>query len=199
MTTRNINSRRRASSNVGVSGSDTPAYTESGGAHLFQLVTSFLKSVKSINILTPEENVADELNEVTSWFTKTFKVMNSPSEIYDRKNFSKLDKAIESGQKLVTFDNIMAEEIPEDTKLIDELRQNWSAAVNDDVARLLEMQSKRDKFVDWCERADGIISSTDKKVSIETLKELEGQSSGFPSGKVTIPSLSSLNGLGFSQ
>ena len=183
MTTRNINSRRRALSNAGTSGSETPAYAENGGKHLFPLLSNFLKSIKSMNTLTPEGSVADELSEVMPWFTKTFKLMNSPSDVYDRRNFSKLDKLIESGQKLVNLDSIMAEEIPEDTTLLDDLRQSWAAAVNDDIERLLDLQNQRNKFVDWCEKADAIISSTDKKVSIDTLKELQEQSAGFPSCK----------------
>ncbi|KAL7542987.1 hypothetical protein ACHAXR_013288 [Thalassiosira sp. AJA248-18] len=181
MTTRNINSRRGAVTSTTTSGSETPAYIESGGKYLFPLITSFLKCVKSMNTLTPEGSVADELNEVMSWFTKTFKVMNNPSDIYDRKSFSKLDKSIESGRILVNLDSFMVEEIPEDPKLIGDLRQSWTAAVNDDIERLLDLQNKRNKFVEWCEKADGIISSTEKKVSIEILKELEEQSVNFPS------------------
>jgi len=181
MTTRNINSRRKVTSHAGTSGSETPANADCGGKSLFPLISSFLKSIKSMNILIPEANVADELSEVVSWFTKTFKLTSSPSDIYDRRNFSKLDKSIESGQKLVNVDSMKVEKNPEDTKLVDDLRQSWSTAVKDDIERLLDLQSKRDKFVEWCEKADGIISSTDKKLSIDTLKELEEQSVSFPS------------------
>ena len=68
----------------------------------------------------------------------------------------------------------------EDMELLDDLRQSWAAAVNNDNARLLDLQNRRDKFVELCEKADGAISSTDKKVPIETLKELELQSASFP-------------------
>ena len=185
MTTRNINSRRRALSNAGTSGGETPAIVENnGGEHLFPLITAFIKSVKSLNILTPEGSLADELNEVMNWFTKTFKLMNTTSSsdnVYDRKNFSKLDKSIESGQRLINFDGVMAEEIPEDTSLVDALRKSYAAAVKDDIDRLLELQSKRDKYIKWCEKADGLISSKEKKVSMETLIELDEQSADFPS------------------
>ena len=181
MTTRHIDLRRGISINSCPSGSETPAYAEIGGKHLFSLVSSYFRSVKSMNVITPEAGVADELNDVVAWLTKTFRLMNNPSDIYDRKNYSKLDKAIESGQILVDFNNLVALEIPEDTKLVGDLRQSWAAAVEDDIGRLLDLQIQRDKFVEWCEKATGIISSTDKKVTIDELKELEKQSAGFPS------------------
>ena len=190
MTTRNINSRRRSTSvdkadktTKGLTKASGFAYVGNGGNHLFALVTNFLNSVKAMNILTPEGNVADELNDITSWFTKAFSLMNNMSDIYDRKNFSKLDKLIKSGQKLANYKTKTAEKIPEDTKLLDDLRQSWASAIKDDTARLLDLQSERDRFVEWCEKADEIISSTDKKVPIETLKELEEQSATFPSCK----------------
>jgi hypothetical protein len=180
MTTRHIDSRRGII-NSSPSGSETPAYAEIGGKHLFSLVSSYVRSVKSLNVITPEGGVADELNDVAAWLTKTFRLMNNPSDIYDRKNYSKLDKAIESGQILVDFNNLVALEIPEDVKLVGELRQSWAAAVEDDIGCLLDLQIQRDKFVEWCEKAAGIISSTDKKMSIDDLIELEKQGASFPS------------------
>lgn len=180
MTTRHIDSRRGISITSCSSGSVTPALAENGSKHLFSLVSSYVRSVKSVNVLTPEGEVADELNEVVSWLTKTFRLINNPSDIYDKKNYSKLDKAIESGQMLADFNNLLALKIPEDIALVDELRQSWAAAVKDDIGRLLNLQIQRDTFVEWCEKATGVLSATDKKVTLDELRELEKQSSGFP-------------------
>ena len=190
MTTRHINSRRGAvskKSSAATSGSVTPSYQENGGKILIPLATSYLKSAKSINTITPEGSVADELNDVMSWFTKVFKVTSNPSDAYDRNNFSKLEKAIENGQTLLNLDAVNVEEIPEDKNLINDLRQGWTAAVKDDVDRLLDLKSQRDKFVAWCEQADELISSTDKKVEIDILKELYEQSASFPESKCDAP------------
>ena len=184
MTTRNINSRRRSSSNAGTPGSQTPACAENGVKHLFSLLSSFLNRVNSLSTLTPEGSAADELSEVMSWFTKAFK-LSSPADLYDRKNFSKLDKLIESGQKLINLDSTMVEEILEDKKLICDLRQSWADAVKDEIERMLELQSQRTKFIEWCEKADAIISSTDKKVPIDTMKELLEESVVLPQCKST--------------
>lgn len=183
MTTRNINSRRPCASVVGTSAYETTSYGEFEGKLVFSLVSNFLKSVKSINVQTPEEGVADELNEVIVWLTKSSKLLNSPSEIYDRKVISKLDKCIESGRKLVDFEHVMAVEIPEDTQLVDNLRQSWAVVVKDDVAHLMNLQILRNKFIEWCKMADGILASTDKKISIDTLKDLEVQCEDYPSCK----------------
>jgi hypothetical protein len=183
MTTRHLDSRRPSISVAGTSGSETPSYGELEGKFIFSLVSSLLKSVKTIHILTPEGEVANELNDVVAWLSKSSKLLNNPSEIYDRKIISKLDKCIESGQKLVDFEHIMAVEIPEDTNLVDDLRRSWAAVVKDEIAHLMDLQTLRNKFNEWCKMADGILSSTDKKVSIETLKELEVQCADYPSCK----------------
>ncbi len=184
MTTRHFDSRRPSTSVAGTSGSETPSYGELEGKFIFSLVSSFLKSVKTIHILTPEGEVANELNDVVSWLSRSSKLLKNPLEIYDRKIISKLDKCIESGQKLVDFDhNIMAVEIPEDTKLVDDLRRSWAAVVKDEIAHLIDLQTLRNKFNEWCKIADGILASTDNKVSIDTLKELEVQCADYPSCK----------------
>lgn len=145
----------------------------------FTLVSNFIKSVKSMTIETPEGNIAEELNEVISWFTRAFKMMDSAAEVFDKRNFTKLDKTIQSGQKLIKFSRM--NEIAEDSTLIYDLRESYAAVVKDDIERLIELQRKRDKFLDWCENADQIISSSDKKVPISTLNELEQQSASYPS------------------
>lgn len=183
MTTRNINSRRPSTSVAGTSGSESPSYVEFDGKFIFTLVSNFVKSVNTMNIHTPEERVADELNNVVIWLTQSSRLLNHPSEIYDRKAISKLDKCVEIGQNLVDFEHYMAVEIPEDTKLVDDLRQSWAAVVRDDIAHLMNLQVLRDKFIEWYKTADSILASTDKKISIDTLKQLEAQSAFYPSCK----------------
>ena len=169
-----------ATDNTVNSGSATPTSLESGEKNVFLLVSHFIRSAKSLNTLTPEGKIADELNDVMSWFTKTYKLMNSSSDIFDRKFLFKLDKLIESGQELLKYDGVDVDESPEDSKLIEDLRQSWASAIKDDIDRLLDLQNRRSEFLEWCEKADEIISSTDKKVSIELLKELGTQSAAYP-------------------
>lgn len=183
MTTRNINSRRPSTSVAGSSESETPSYIEFDGKFIFTLVSNFIKSVNTMNIHTPEERVADELNNVVVWLTQSSRLLNNPSEIYDRKAISKLDKCIESGHNLVDFEHNMAVEIPEDTKFVDDLRQSWAAVVRDDIAHLMNLQVLRDKFIEWYKMADSILASTEKKVTIDMLKELEAQCAIYPSCK----------------
>lgn len=150
-----------------------------GSKTLFTLVTDFIKSVKSMIIETPEGNISEELNEAISWFTRASKMIDSASEVFDKRNFTKLDKTIQSGRKLIKFSRM--KDIAEDPTLIYDLRESWAAVVNDDIERLMELQRKRDKFLEWCEHADEIVSCSDKKVSVDTLNELEQQSAGYPS------------------
>jgi len=145
----------------------------------FTLVSNFIKSVKSMTIETQEGNISEELNEAISWFNRASKMIDSASEVFDKRNFTKLDKTIQSGRKLIKFSRM--KEIAEDATLIYDLRESWAAVVNDDIERLMELQRKRDKFLEWCEHADEIVSSSDKKVSVDTLNELEQQSVGYPS------------------
>lgn len=150
-----------------------------GSKTLFTLVSNFIKSVKSMTIETQEGNLSEELSEAIAWFTRASKMIDSASEVFDKRNFTKLDKTIQSGRKLIKFSRM--KEIAEDATLIYDLRESWAAVVNDDIERLMELQRKRDKFLEWCEHSDEIISSSDKKVSIDTLNELVQQSAGYPS------------------
>jgi hypothetical protein len=183
MTTRHIDSRRGTPINSCSSGSETPAFSEIGGKQLSTLVSSYYRSAKSLNVLTPEGQIAEELNEVIAWLTKSFKLTNTASDIYDKKNYSKLDKMIESGRILIDFVKLEAIEIPEDATLLGELRESWAAAVKDDIEKLLEIQLQRDKFIEWSERVNVLLTLSDKKVSINQLKELDEQSAVFPSCK----------------
>ena len=166
--------RQRSDSNVTESSVADSTLIGNGS----KFVSNFIKSVKSMPIETPEGNIAEELSEMISWFTRAFKMMDSATEVFDKRNFTKLDKTIQSGQQLIQFSRM--KDIPEDATLIYDLRESWAAVVKDDIERLLELQSKRDKFLEWCANADEIISS-DKKVPIGTLYELEQQSAGYPS------------------
>ena len=134
-----------------------------------------------MTIETQEGNIAEELSEVISWFARAFKMIGSASEVFDKRNFTKLDKTIRSGQKLIKFNRM--KEIVEDATLIYDLRESWAAVVKDDIERLLDLQRKRDLFLEWCTNADEIISSSDQKVPIDSLKELDQQCSGYPSSK----------------
>ena len=134
-----------------------------------------------MTIETQEGNIAEELSEVISWFARAFKMIGSASEVFDKRNFTKLDKTIQSGQKLIKFNRM--KEIVEDATLIYDLRESWAAVVKDDIERLLDLQRKRDLFLEWCTNADEIISSSDQKVPIDSLKELDQQCSGYPSSK----------------
>jgi len=165
---------------TGTSGSATPITLEVADKNLFSLVSALIRSSKSLNAATPEEKIADELNEVISWFSKSFKIMDTSSEVFDRKNFSKLDKLIESGRKLLKFKSFVIDDIPEDPDLVNDLRQSWAAVMGDDIERLCDLQIQRGKFLEWCEKADEIVSSSDKKIPIETLKELAVQSAAYP-------------------
>ncbi len=171
---------------TGTSGSATPVTLEVADKNVFSLVSALFRSSKALNAATPEEKLADELNEVMSWFTKSFKIMDTPSEVFERKNFSKLDKLIESGRKLLQSRSFVSQDIPEDPELSHNLQESWAAVMSDDIERLRDLQIQRSKFLEWCEKADEIVSSSDKKIPLETLKALGVQSAAYPSCKRAI-------------
>jgi hypothetical protein len=117
-----------------------------------------------------------------SWLAKSFKFLSSNTEAYDRKNSSALDKLIKSGQSLLKFKSSV-QEIPEDSTLVDNLRECWASIVSDDLDKLVELKDKRSKFFDWCEKTDEIFSDVDTKIPIETLQKLDDESLAFPSSK----------------
>ncbi|KAL3801540.1 hypothetical protein HJC23_000978 [Cyclotella cryptica] len=165
---------------TGASGVATPLSTDVTESNNFPLVANFLRSAKSINVLVPEFCVADELSGVMSWLAKSFKFLSSHAEAFDRKNSSTLDKLIKSGQTLLRFKSSI-KEIPEDPKLLEELRERWASVLNDDLDKLVDLKDKRSKFFEWCEKADEIISDSDTKIPIETLQKLDDECLSFPS------------------
>lgn len=171
-----------ATDDTGRSGAATPLTAELLERNTFPLVTTFLRSAKSMKILTPESYLSDELSGAMSWLSKSFRFLSSRSEAYDRKNSSALDKLIKSGQSLLKFKSSV-KAIPEDPSLVESLRECWAAVVSDDLDKLVDLKDKRCKFFDWCEKADEIISDADTKIPIETLQKLDEESVSFPSSK----------------
>ena len=171
-----------ATDDTGKSGAATPLPTEVVEQNAFPLVTTFLRGVKSMKILTPESLLADELGDSMSWLAKSFKYLSSQREAYDRKNSSALDKLIKSGQSLLKF-KTSVKEIPEDPSLVDNLRDCWASIVNSDLDMLVDLKDKRSKFFDWCEKADEIISDADTKIPIETLQKLKDESASYPASE----------------
>lgn len=170
-----------ATDDTGRSGAATPS-AEVLEQNAFPLVTNFLRSAKTMKVITPETLLSEELASAMSWLSKSFKFLSSHSEAYDRKNSSALDKLVKSGQTLLKF-KTSVKEIPEDSTLVDDLRECWASIVNDDLDKLVDLKDKRSKFFDWCEKADEIISDADTKIPIETLKKLDEESTLFPSSK----------------
>lgn len=171
-----------ATDDNGKSGTATPLPTGVVEQNAFPLVTTFLKSTKSMKILTPESLLSDELGDSMSWLTKSFKYLSSRIEAYDRKNSSALDKLIKSGQSLLKFRSSV-KEIPEDPPLVDSLRDCWASVVNNDLDMLVDLKDKRSKFFDWCEKADEVISDSDTKIPIETLQKLKDESALYPASE----------------
>jgi hypothetical protein len=171
-----------ATDDTEASGTATPVSVGVPERNSFPLVTNFLRTVKTMNVLTPESYVADELGGVMSWLDKSFKFLSSRSDAFDRKNSSTLDKLIKSGQSLLRFKSSV-KEIPEDPTLVDNLRDRWVEVLNEDLDKLVDLKEKRSKFFEWCEKADEIISDEDTKIPIEVLQKLDGESASFPSSK----------------
>jgi hypothetical protein len=171
-----------ATDDTGRSGAATPLPTEVPEQNNFPLVTNFLRSTKAFKITTPESLLSEELAGAMSWLAKSFKFLSSNTEAYDRKNSSALDKLIKSGQSLLKFKSSV-QEIPEDSTLVDNLRECWASIVSDDLDKLVELKDKRSKFFDWCEKTDEIFSDVDTKIPIETLQKLDDESLAFPSSK----------------
>jgi hypothetical protein len=174
---------------TGASGAATPSSTDVSETTNFPLVANFLRSAKSMNVLAPESCLADELSGVMSWLAKSFKFLSSHDEAFDRKNSSYLDKLIKSGQTLLRFKNSV-KEIPEDPKLLEDLRERWASALSDDLDQLVDLKDKRSRFFEWCEKADEIISDSDTKIPIETLQKLDDESLSFPSSKCSLCDIS---------
>uniref|UniRef100_A0A6U6EVL1 PHD-type domain-containing protein n=1 Tax=Odontella aurita TaxID=265563 RepID=A0A6U6EVL1_9STRA len=166
----------------------------SEGLKVHRMIGNLVKSVQSISIYTTEEGVAEMLGRVSKWCTKAAVIIATPGHIFEKRYYKDLDNLIADGEVLLqesNADDSGAVEL-DDASLMTELKTSWVQLVSDDKIRLEKCQKRRDEFMSWCETTEAILSATDKKIPIETLRDLGQQSLVYPKGAETVKRVQTL-------
>eukprot|EP00536_Pseudo-nitzschia_multiseries_P011588 jgi/Psemu1/206266/e_gw1.404.13.1 len=124
------------------------------------------------------------MDSVSKWCTKSFKYLNAPREVFDKRYFGAFDRFIVEGKDLhkISSDGCIHSNGTLTNDLSNRLNRAWGCVVNDQLKRLLILKAEREKFEDWCKRASKILSD-EKKLTAEKLIDLAKQSRNFPASK----------------
>jgi hypothetical protein len=142
---------------------------------------------KDSSVITPEGETGELLDSVSNWFVKSFKYLNSPREVFDKRFFGAFDRFIVEGESLcsISCGGSQAHYNISSNELNKRLKGAWECAVSDQLVRLQILKAERRKFEDWCLRASQILSD-EKKLTAEKLADLAEKSRHFPASTSTI-------------
>eukprot|EP00549_Striatella_unipunctata_P021559 CAMPEP_0118700812 /NCGR_PEP_ID=MMETSP0800-20121206/16827_1 /TAXON_ID=210618 ORGANISM="Striatella unipunctata, Strain CCMP2910" /NCGR_SAMPLE_ID=MMETSP0800 /ASSEMBLY_ACC=CAM_ASM_000638 /LENGTH=151 /DNA_ID=CAMNT_0006601511 /DNA_START=60 /DNA_END=512 /DNA_ORIENTATION=+ len=139
-----------------------------------------LQSAKGFVIHTTEEEIAEHLASVLEWCKKTARFVMNPGEIFNSTTFGEFDQILTEGNQIASC-------CPQlDASLSDLLLKRGKHIVRAGIARLESLKSQRQVFRSWCDKVDNLFNSSDKKVSLETLRELAQESFKYPSSALVV-------------
>jgi hypothetical protein len=145
-------------------------------------ISAMLTEARQIGIVTGEEDVVLSLDSISKWCSKSLKALETPSDLYEKRNYSNFDALIKAGRDLLVSANSV-EDKSIDEELAKELCTSWSTVVKEQLQRLDKLRAHRDKFVDWSKLAHALMSARDKKITFESVDGLAEQSREYPSCK----------------
>mmetsp|Transcript_43531 Transcript_43531/g.49071 ORF Transcript_43531/g.49071 Transcript_43531/m.49071 type:complete len:1967 (-) Transcript_43531:117-6017(-) len=150
-------------------------------------------SAKDINVITLEGETGELLDNMSNWFVKSFKYLNSPREIFDKRFFGAFDRFIIEGESLCSMLCGGSETHSKSSnELYKRLKQACECAISDQLVRLKIMKAERRKFEDWCLHASQILSD-EKKLTHEKLADLAEKSRYFPANRDMVSKIRGLS------
>ncbi|KAL7558921.1 hypothetical protein ACA910_015498 [Epithemia clementina (nom. ined.)] len=138
------------------------------------LIRDISQDVKTSCLVSDEGKVVLQLEDVSRWTGRSLKYVGNPREIFDSRFFGAFDRFLTEGKGLLDATVVEAEGVMRDASL------SWRTVMDDQMKRLNVLLRERGEFVSWCGRAEESLSGSDKKLTIEKLRELLHQSNRFP-------------------
>jgi hypothetical protein len=159
----------------------TFAQLEKGDDNVHRMIRELQKGAKGNGVVTSEAEMANLLESVSRWCLRSLKYLSSPREVFDKRFYGAFDRFIKEGHKLHEKAKKSGSELGVET-LDENLGSSWRGIVGDQLERLEILRSEREKFTEWCDLANQILSD-EKKMTVEKLNEIAEQSRSFPAGK----------------
>ena len=149
---------------------------------VFRLVRELKEESKDISVVTTEGKVVEILDIASKWCIKSFKYLNNPREVFDKRFFGAFDRFIVEGEDLSNISCNIEPYSSSSDKINENLFWAWGSFVNDQLTRLTILKRERVQFEFWCERATHLLSD-EKSLTAEQLAELVKSSQHFPASK----------------
>ena len=152
---------------------------------VFRLIRELNEEAKDISVITLEGEMGELLDSVSTWCVKSFKYLNTPKEVFDKRYFGAFDRFIVEGENLRDISCNSEVCSSSSDGLRERLFGAWGSVVTDQLVRLSILKRERGKFEAWCESASRILSD-EKKLTAEKLEDLAKSSRHFPASKFVI-------------
>ena len=149
---------------------------------VFRLIRELNEEARDISVVTLEGEMGELLDSVSKWCIKSFKYLNTPREVFDKRYFGAFDRFIVEGEDLCNVSSNNEFDSQSSNGLKDRLFGAWGGVVKDQLLRLSILKRERGKFEAWCKRASQILSD-EKKLTAEKLAYLAKSSRHFPASK----------------
>ncbi len=140
-------------------------------------------SASDICVVTEEGELCDVLESVATWCIRSFKYVNSPRDIFDKRYYGAFDRFLAEGETLCKESGFIKADPPQDYNLSNRMGLAWGVLVSDQLQRLNVLKTERESFKEWCREASTILSD-EKKMTAEMLYDLAQRSRNFPASKL---------------
>lgn len=145
-----------------------------------RLISTLLHEARQTGVMTREEDLIASLEIISKWCSKTLRALEHPHDLYEKRTYAGFNSLMESGEALL---EVPIGESGLDGELEELLRNSWSSVVRQQLVRLENLRTHRDKFVEWSKVAQILLSAKDKKLTFEAIDEIAEQSRQYPSCK----------------
>jgi len=164
----------------------------SGGKNVYKMVANVVKSAESVNVVSFEEEVTQNLQNVAHWCKEAAKIIASPIDVFiDKMKLEDLVELINSGENLLSQESELESKKDQfdDEDLIVDLNKSWKTLASDDITRLKQLRLRREEFKEWCKKVKDLLDDKEKKIQLDDLKKLAEESKIYPPNADTVKQL----------
>lgn len=156
--------------------------------NVFRTIKDLQEGAKDNEVTTLEGDLGDLLHNVAQWTLLSFKYLNSPRDVFDKRYFGAFDRFLKDGRSLIdkaSFNDGQSNDLS--VSVCGSFRQ----LVSDQLERLGTLKQEREKFIEWCRMATQLLGD-EKKLTKEKLDDLTKNGRHFPAGSDVVSKIRSL-------
>lgn len=148
---------------------------------VLRLIKELQENAYDVIVTTEEGELGDLLDSVANWCIRSFKYLNSPRQVFDKRFVGAFDRFLSDGVSL-RVQSSSGVVISDSPNLRERLGRAWGTVVSELLERLQMMKKVSEQHFEWCENAAQILSD-EKKLTFEKLNDLAENSRNFPASK----------------